>query len=259
MILTNKVAVIYGAGGAIGGAIARELAAEGARVFLTGRRAEPVEAVAAAIGPAAEAAVVDALDEPAILAHLDGVVATAGRVDISFNAIGMAVEEILGDPLLDTDAARYALPLATYPTSFFLTARGAARHMVANGAGAILTVSALPGRVGSPLNGGYGPAQAAKEAMIRDLSLELAPRGLRVLGLRPHGLPETATMRDIYELKAAAMGIDWEAFQTYLANASHPHRAMRLDEVARTAAFLASDGASGITGTTVNLTMGNPD
>ena len=50
-----------------------------------------------------------------------------------------------------------------------------------------MTVSALPARTGTPLNGGYGPAQAAKEALTRDLSAELAPHGIRVVGLRPHG------------------------------------------------------------------------
>jgi NAD(P)-dependent dehydrogenase (short-subunit alcohol dehydrogenase family) len=259
MILIDKVAVIYGAGGAIGAAIARELAAEGARVFLTGRQAPAVEATRDAIGDAAHAATVDALDEQAIAAHLDDVVATAGRVDISINAIGMPDAEILGEPLLDLDAARFARPIAEYTTSYFLTARLAARRMIPDGAGVIMTLSALPARVGSPLNGGYGPAQAAKEAMTRDLSLELAPSGIRVLGLRPHALPETSTMREIHALKADAMGIGWDQFEAHLAGSTHRRRVMTLDEVAKTAAFLASDRASGITGTTVNLTMGNPD
>ena len=76
--------------------------------------------------------------------------------------------------------------------------------MIPNGSGVIMTVTALPARTGTPLNGGYGPAQAAKEALTRDLSAELAPHGIRVVGLRPHGIPETRTMREVYEAKAEA-------------------------------------------------------
>ena len=77
MMLTNKVAVIYGAAGAIGGAVARAFAREGARVYLTGRLQAPVNAVAqdiTAAGGSAVAAEVDALDEPAIDAHLQSVI-----------------------------------------------------------------------------------------------------------------------------------------------------------------------------------------
>ncbi|MEO8624422.1 MAG: SDR family NAD(P)-dependent oxidoreductase [bacterium] len=92
MILKDKVAVIYGAGGAIGGAVARAFASEGAKLFLAGRLRAPVEMVVNEIvakGGCAEAAVVDALDEQAVDPHLQSVVDKAGRVDISFNAIGI--------------------------------------------------------------------------------------------------------------------------------------------------------------------------
>lgn len=92
MMLTNKVAVVYGVGGGIGGAVARAFAREGARVFVTGRHRAKVEAVAkdiASAGGFAEAAEVDALDEKAIDEHLEAVVGKVGRVDISFNAIGV--------------------------------------------------------------------------------------------------------------------------------------------------------------------------
>ena len=104
MLLEEKTAVVYGGGGAIGGAVARAFAREGAAVFVTGRRRRPVEDVAADIrsaGGRAEAAVVDALDEAAVEAHLHEVVGTVGRVDISFNAVGMPNAEILGVPLVD--------------------------------------------------------------------------------------------------------------------------------------------------------------
>jgi NAD(P)-dependent dehydrogenase (short-subunit alcohol dehydrogenase family) len=262
MMLQDKVAVIYGAGGAIGGAVARAFAAEGARVFLTGHVLAPVELVAkdvVAAGGSAAAAEVDALDEQALDRHLRSVIDAAGRVDISFNAVGIPDTRILGVPLVELDVERFALPLATYPTSYFLTARLAARHMVRNGSGVIMRVTALHSRTGIPLVGGFGPAMAALEALTRDLSAELAPHGVRVVGLRPQAMPETDTIREAFEPRAAASGMSWEQWQQRLAGRTHGQRLMTLAELASVAVFVASDGASGMTGTTVNLTMGSLD
>jgi NADP-dependent 3-hydroxy acid dehydrogenase YdfG len=120
MLLQDKVAVIYGAGGAIGSAVARAFAQQGARLFLTGHQLAPVEAVAKDIvvaGGSAEAAVVDALDEHAIDQHLQVVLDTAGRVDISFNAVGVPDTEILGVPLVELDLERFSLPIAAYTST----------------------------------------------------------------------------------------------------------------------------------------------
>ena len=262
MMLKNKVAVIYGAGGDIGGAVARAFAREGAKLFLTGRKLAAVKSVAkgiAATGGSAETEEVDALDEQAMDKHLQSVIDKAGRIDISFNAIGIADKDVVGVPLIELDIKQFSLPITAYVTSYFLTARLAARRMVTNKSGVIMTVSALPARTGTKLNGGYGAANAAKEALTRDLSAELAPQGIRVVALRPHGIPETGTMREVYDLKAKAAGMTWEQFQGYLAGTTHPRRVMTLEEMANMAAFMASDKASGMTGTTVNLTMGSLD
>lgn len=262
MLLNDKVGVIYGAGGAIGGALARAFASEGARLFLTGRRFAPVEAVAAEIvagGGSAEAAVVDALDERAVDAHLQSVIESAGRVDVSFNAVGIPNGNLLGVPLTELGADLFALPITTYTMAYFLTAGAAARRMIPQGSGVIMTVTATHSRMGIPLVGGYGPAMAAKEALTRDLSAELAPRGIRVVGLRPQAMPETPTIREAYEPRAEASGMSWEEWQQMLAARTHPRRLMTLRELADVAAFLASDRASGMTGTTVNLTMGSLD
>ena len=151
-MLKDKVAVIYGAGGAIGGAVARAFAREGAKLFLTGRLRAPVEVVAKDIvsaGGSAEAAEVDALDEQAVDEHLQSVIDQAGRVDISFNAVGIPDTKILGVPLVELDVEQFSLPITTYATSYFLTARLAARHMIPNKSGVIMTVTALPARKGS--------------------------------------------------------------------------------------------------------------
>ncbi|HEX6325559.1 MAG TPA: SDR family oxidoreductase [Jiangellaceae bacterium] len=257
-MLTNKVAVIYGAGGAIGGAVARAFAAEGAILFLTGRHLAPVEAVARDVA-AAGAAAVDALDEQAVDTHLQSVIRKAGRVDISFNAVGISNSEILGVPLADLGVELFNLPILTYAGSYFLTARHAARHMVPNRSGVIMTVTALHSRTGIALVGGYGPAMAAKEALTRDLSAELAPHGIRVVGLRPQAVPETRTIKEAFEPRAKASGMTWEQWQEFLAGRTHARRLMTLEEIANMAVLMASEKANGMTGTIVNLTMGSLD
>ena len=263
MMLKDKVAVIYGAGGAIGGAVARAFASEGASVFVTGRVRAPVDAVAQDIvsaGGSAEAATIDALDEQAVNDHLGYVVERAGRVDISFNAIGSTDANILGVPLVELDVEQFSLPITTYTRSYFVTARLAARRMVPNKSGVIMTVTTLHSRTGLPLAGGYGPAQAAKEALTRELSAELAPQGIRVVGLRPQAMPESVgSRRRFFESRAKSSGMTWEQFQEALATRTHPRRLMTLEEMANVAVFMASDKASGMTGTSVNLTMGSLD
>jgi NAD(P)-dependent dehydrogenase (short-subunit alcohol dehydrogenase family) len=261
MMLKDKVAVVYGAAGAIGGAVARAFASEGARLFLVGRHLASLEAVAEDVvsgGGSAEAAEVDALDERAVDAHLETVVDRAGRLDISFNAIGIPNPKIRV-PLVEIDLDQFSLPIAIYTRSYFLTARLAARRMVATGSGVIMTVTATPSRTGVPFVGGGGPAMAAVEALTRGLSAELAPHGIRVVGLRPQGIPETARIKDGFESYAEASGMTWDQFHDSLARRTHTRRLSTLAELAGVAVFMASEEASGMTGTTVNLAMGSLD
>ncbi len=156
-------------------------------------------------------------------------------------------------------STEFSLPISTYATSYFLTARVAARYMIPNRSGVIMTVTTLHSRTGLLLVGGYGPAMAAKEALTRELSAELAPHGIRVVGLRPNAIPEAKATGAAFASRAQAMGLTPEQFQERLAGRTHPHRLMTLAEVADVATFMASDKASGMTGTIVNLTMGSLD
>jgi NAD(P)-dependent dehydrogenase (short-subunit alcohol dehydrogenase family) len=262
MLLGNKNAVIYGAGGSVGGAVARAFAREGARVFLTGRNLAKLDAVAREIlagEGAVETAEVDALDEQAVDRHLQSVIDKAGRVDISFNAVGIPNTKIQGVPLLELDVEQFSLPIATYTRSYFLTARLAARRMVEKRSGVIMTVTSIPSRTGIPLLGGLGPAMSAVEQITRNLSAELAPQGIRVVGLRPQGMPETGTIKEVLGLHSKAYGISWEQFHEMLAGRTHARRLTTLAEMANMAVFMASDEASGMTGTIVNLSLGSLD
>jgi NAD(P)-dependent dehydrogenase (short-subunit alcohol dehydrogenase family) len=166
MLLANKNAVIYGAAGATGSAVARAFAREGARVFVTGRDIGAVKSLATEIvagGGVAEAATVDALDEGAIEDHLAGVVASAQQIDISYNAIGLPQTGLQGIPLIELPSDSFVLPLATYGRSHFLTARAAARRMTKQGCGVIMMHTPEPARFGAALVGGMGsPANSSK-------------------------------------------------------------------------------------------------
>jgi NAD(P)-dependent dehydrogenase (short-subunit alcohol dehydrogenase family) len=259
MMLKNKVAIIYGAGGAVGSTVAHAFAREGAQVFLTGRHRASVETVAKEVvsaGGLAETAEVDALDEPTVDRHLQAVIDRAGRVDVSFNAIGIPNTTLQGVPLVELTVEQFSQPIATYTKSYFLTARLAARRMVSNRSGVIMTVTSTPSRTGIPLMGGVGPAMSAVEALTRGLSAELAPHGIRVIGLRPTGMPESGTIQEVFGLHAKAWGISWEQFQELIVGRTHARRLSSLSEMANVAALAASDQASGLTGTIVNLSLG---
>ena len=258
MLLENRTAVIYAAGGAIGGAVARAFAREGARLFLTGRDVAKVDAVAAEIvaaGGVAERAQVDALDERAVEEHLDAVVERAGGVDVSFNAIGPgpATDRL---PLTELSGEAFARPIAFYTSSNFITGTAAARRMSGQGAGVIVTLTALPGRIPANLIGGQAPAWAAVEAFSRSLALEVGPSGIRVVCLRAHAIPETPLIAANFATAAAAAGVTPAQFRARLEQSTLLKRLPTLAEVADTAAFVASDRAGALTATVVNLSAG---
>lgn len=259
MQLKDKYAIVYGAAGSVGSAVARAFAREGATVFLTGRTLAKVEAVATEIGGAAEAAEVNALDGRAIEDHLKSVIGKVGRVDISFNAVGIPNTTLQGVALIDLDIEQFSLPIASYTRSYFLTSRLAARQMIKQKSGVIMTVTSIPSRTGIPLMGGVGPAMSAVESLTRGLSAELAPYGVRVVGLRPQGMPDSGTIKEVFGLHAKAWGVSWEQFQELIAGRTHARRLSSLAEMANMAVLAASDQASGLTGTIVNLSLGSLD
>ncbi|MFC6964105.1 SDR family NAD(P)-dependent oxidoreductase [Halocatena marina] len=131
--------MIYGAGGSIGGAVARTFAQEGATVFLAGRTGATLEKVAEDIrlhGGEADTAIVDALDEKAVDEFVDRVVEEIGRIDVSFNLISYGDVQ---EPLMDISVEDFTHPITTATRTQFLTTKAAARHMIAQESGVILT------------------------------------------------------------------------------------------------------------------------
>lgn len=258
MSLQNKNAIVYGAGGFIGGEVARKFAREGARVFLAGRTQATLERVAAQIteaGGQASTAVVDALDEAAVDQHALSVVEQAGSIDISINLISRG--DVQGIPLIDMTTADLLRAVSNGLTTNFVTARAAARQMVEQGSGVILALNSGSSH-GSPMMGSTGPVDAATDILVRNLAHELGPRGVRVLGIWTAGLPETFTLERLNAVNSA-MQLDeagLQALYQQLDSMRATRKSPRLAEVAATAAFLASNDASAITGTWLNVSSG---
>ncbi|MFP2903626.1 SDR family NAD(P)-dependent oxidoreductase [Pyxidicoccus sp. 3LFB2] len=245
MLLENKVAVIYGAGGSIGGAVARAFAREGARVFLAGRTQAKLDAVAEGIrahGGVAETAVVDALDARAVDAYVDAVVAKAGHLDISFNVIGVGDVQ---KPLTEISVEDFLQPIVTATRTQFLTTRAASRHMLRRGAGVILAFGGS-GPQTFPGLGGFKVALDAMEGLRRQWACELGPHGIRVVTLKTGGVPES--------IPRGFAGRD--EIVAELERATLLKRAATLADVGNVAAFVASDQARTLTGTEVNISCG---
>jgi len=244
MLLEGKVAVIYGAGGKVGGAVAHTFAREGARVFLAGRTLVSLERVAAELPDGGEIAQLDALDAGAVDRHAEEVVAAAGSIDISFNLISHAF--VQGRPLVEMSPEDYVEPVLSTVRSTFLTARAAGRHMMRQRSGVILSFG---GAADPPRGAHLGSLQVALhavEAMRRQLASELGAYGVRVVTLLTSGIPETIP-DDVPARRTISEAIERS---TLLG------RAATLEDVARVAAFVASDQARTITGASINISAG---
>jgi NAD(P)-dependent dehydrogenase (short-subunit alcohol dehydrogenase family) len=257
--LENKVAVVYG-DGAVGGAIAKAFAREGARVFLTGRTLTKLDAIANEIkssGGAVETAKLDALDEQAVEDHMKETVRKAGKVDISFNAIGGILQTgIENIPLTELPLESFLLPITTYIQSHFVTAKTAMSRMVKQGHGVILMHTPNASRISPPFVGGLVPAWAAMEALCRSLSVECGQSGVRSVCLLTTAIPETPLINEAWKIRAKARGITVEQFRSTLEGMTHRRRLTTLEELTSAAVFVASDEGSAITGTIFNLTAG---
>ena len=252
MILQNKNAVIYGAGGSLGGAVAKCFAKEGATVFLSGRHLSSVKKVADEIienSGKAEAAEVDALDEQAVNRYLTEL-SNRKRIDISFNAIGW--QDVQNIPLAEMSLEDFIRPISIGMETQFITCTAAARVMMQQKVGVILSLTATPGGIGYANVGGFGPACCAVESFSRDLAAELGQYNIRVVNMRSGGSPDSRPFLE-------ALAHDREKTQEFFKKMEDDTMLKRMPmmaDVGNLAVFLVSDMARAITGVTVDITSG---
>ncbi len=236
-LLQHKTAIVYGAAGPVGAAVAGAFAREGARVVLTGRTPGTLAKVAEQIrdaGGNAESAVVNALDKAAVRTHADEVAATGG-IDIAFNATSN--DDLQGIPLLDMEFTDFARPVSKVIATHFNIATATARHMLGRG-GTILALGG--GREAIPRLGGSHVAWSALAGLSRQLASELGRSGIRVAWILSPGSP----------------GPDDPEPGDRLSENTLLGRRPSYQDVANAAVFAASDWAATMTATEINLTGG---
>jgi 3-oxoacyl-[acyl-carrier protein] reductase len=256
-LLNGKVAVVYGAAGGVGSAVAKAFAREGATVFLAGRTESSLDAVARDIlkaGGSAEISKIDALDPKAVDAHLSQIGAKKRRLDISFNLIGTSVA--MGTRLNELSDERFENAAFNKVRSNFITMTAAARLMEKQGSGVILGLTAPNARLPRPNSGGFAIGGAAIESLCRQLAFEAGPRGVRVICLRTGGTPDNPVLQEVFAHLAKLRGTSPEAIAKEEAQVTALKRAPMLPEVANAAVLMASDYASAITATTINASCG---
>jgi NAD(P)-dependent dehydrogenase (short-subunit alcohol dehydrogenase family) len=251
MLLDAKTAIVYGAGGAIGSAVARAFAREGAHVHLAGRTMAPLEDITQRIrrdGGTADVAQVDVLDRATVARHADAV-AARGSIDICFNATSN--DDVQGTPLIAMRFEDFLRPVTKAVTAHFNIATAVGQHMTRRGHGVILVMAG--GREAIPQLGGSHVAWAALAGLCRQLAAEFGPHGVRVSWLLSPGSPGSAEhsqpQADTGETEAETAG----APDTAGLLARH---LPTYDEVANIAAFAASDWARTITASELNFTGG---
>jgi 3-oxoacyl-[acyl-carrier protein] reductase len=253
MVLKNKNALIYGAGGSLGNAIAKAFAAAGANVFLSGHNLASVQKTADEIlvlGKVAEVDQVDALDAQAVNSYIARIAERAGTVDISFNAIGIYVKQNV--PLVDLTPDEFVQPIAKTMHTQFLTSTAAGRIMMKQGSGMILSLTATPGGIGYPYTGGFAPSCCALESFSRNLASELGVYGVRVVNIRSGGSPDSRTFQTAMDSSPEVIGPVFRQMEEDTMLKKLPLVA----DIASAAVFLSSDLAGKITGVTIDITSG---
>lgn len=249
MLLQDKNAVIFGATGSLGSTIARAFAAEGAMVHISSRNLDRVKTLADEINQSGGKAVadqVDALNENEVHNYLQGI----ETVDIALNAI--AWEDTQGKPLTEMTIEEFTRPIRISTTGNFITSTAVAEKMKAQGSGVILSLTATPGGIGYANVGGFGPACCAIESLSRNLAAELGVHGIRVVNIRSAGSPDSKVFTDALEQGGEVA----EKFINKLAKDTMLNQLPLMKDIADTAVFVASDKASKITGTSIDVTVG---
>lgn len=259
-MLEGKCAVVFGAGGSIGAAVAREFAAEGARVFLAGRTKASVEAVAKQIttaGGGAQTTVVDALDDAAVNRYLDDVARQAGKIDILVDLTGpLASEYGNGKVAVELPVDEFMASLTTIVKWHFITARAAARHMVNQKSGVIIFVTGSPARPHVPGATAIGAAFGAIENLTGNLAFEVSPMGVRVVCLRTVANVDSRPILDTMDFVASRMNITRDQAIGQVALSNFLKIPATVQDTANAAVLIASDRARMMTGTVVNASAG---
>jgi 3-oxoacyl-[acyl-carrier protein] reductase len=238
--LNGKGALITGATGGIGAAIARTLKAQGAKLAISGTRAETLTRFGAELGPDVVCLPCDLKDRDAIGALVNDAEGALGSVDILVNNAGITRDNIF----LRMKDEEWDEVIAVNLTSAFILCRAAIRHMLRRRYGRIINIASISGVIGNPGQGNYAASKAGMVGMTKSLAREVAPRGITANCIAP-GFIETPMTGALTEKQTQAIA------------AAIPSGVMgKPDDIAAAVAFLASQEARYITGETIHVNGG---
>ena len=244
MMLLGKRVLITGGGTGTGADMARGFAGAGAQVVVTGRRAEPLERLAAS-NPSIRALVADVTDEDSVAAMF----AAAGPCDIIIANAGAADSA----PLAKTGMDQWNAMLAVNLTGVFLTLRDGLRQM--QGWGRLIAIASTAGLKGYAYAAPYAAAKHGVVGLTRSLALEVAKKPITVNAICPGFLDTEMTERSIANI-VAKTGKSPDEARAALASGNPQARLIRPDEVTATALWLCGEGADGVNGQAIALSGG---
>lgn len=257
MLLEGKNVVIYGAAGNVGRVFSLAFANEGANLFLAGRTLSSLEKISKEISNVSDKVQIDKVDASSpqsVKQHLDKIISTAGKIDISLNLISASVG--MGKLLVELPEEKMINYSFDVLRANFLTATAAAREMQKQKNGVILGLTPEIARIPKPNMGGFGMGTASLEAFYKQLALEIGPDNVRVVCLRTGATPDNPDMQAVYAELAKNLNTTKENVEKIDADKTAFKRLPLLKDVAKAAVILASDYANTITATTVNVNNG---
>jgi NAD(P)-dependent dehydrogenase (short-subunit alcohol dehydrogenase family) len=244
--LNERVGLVTGGGAGIGREIARRFAREGMAVAVLDRDGAAAEGIAAEIGGLAVTA--DVTSEEEVSRAVETVLARFSRIDVLVNNAGIAW---MG-PALEMPVEALQSMLRVNVEGVFIVSRAVLPHMIARRSGSIVNLASWAGKTGNAFFAGYSASKFAVIGLTQSLAREMAPHGIRVNAICPGIVVDTA-MRTAIEAQQRQYGLP----ETAEREKSIPiGRVSVPEDVARVAAFLASDESSYMTGESINLSGG---
>lgn len=240
--ITDKTALVTGATGGIGGAIARALHKQGATVVISGRQQDKLEALAAELGSRVHVLPCDLGNKAQVAKLVDEAVAKVSRLDIMVNNAGLTKDNLF----MVMKDEQWDEVIAVNLTATFMLMRAGARHMMRSktGFGRIINISSVSGIIGNPGQGNYAASKAGMIGMSKSLAREVASRGITVNCIAP-GFISTPMTDALNEKQTATIkeAIPAQKFGTP-------------DDIAAATVYLASPEAAYMTGQTLHVNGG---